>query len=262
METVSGIFESRRAAADVVQQLRAAQIAEDRIVLLTPGTSIEQIEENVPTTDTEQEGMGRAMGGAVGGAMGAAGGATLGAAVASLLVPGVGPILAAGVLAAAVLGVGGAAAGAAAGDALEDAIAPGLAHDELFFYEDALRKGRSVVIAFVDDENVERVKKIFADAGAESIDAARESWWLGLRDAEQEHYRTSGRDFNTDEVSYRRGFQASLSPKCRGRDYKEVAPDLKQFYEESGTDEAFQRGYERGRQYQKRLEMRAAKSSG
>jgi hypothetical protein len=260
MESIAGVFKTRSTAANVVNQLRAAQIVEDRIVLLTPGTTLEDIEETVPNTDTEEEGMGRAMGGTVGGAMGAAGGATLGAAVASLVVPGVGPIIAAGVLGAAILGAGGAIAGAAAGDALEDTIAPGLGHDELFVYEDALRKGRSVVIAFVSDDDAGQVRKIFADANAESIDAARENWWLGLRDAEEEHYKASGKDFNTDEVSYRRGFQAALSTKCRGRDYKEVAPELKQFYEESGTDEAFQRGYERGSKYQQRLETRAARS--
>ena len=262
MESVAGVFESRSAAVEVVKRLKTLEIKEDSVVLLTPGTSIEEIEERVPNTDTEEEGMGGAMGGTVGGALGAAGGATLGAAVASLVVPGVGPIIAAGILGATVLGAGGAVAGAAAGDAMEDAIAPGLGHDELFIYEDALRKGRSVVIVFTDDDNAEKVRQVLANAKAESIDAARENWWLGLRDVEQEHYQTSGRDFNTDEVSYRRGFQAALSAKCRGRDYKEVAPELKQFYEESGTDEAFQRGYERGSQYQKRLESRAAKTSG
>jgi hypothetical protein len=260
MEPVAGIFRSRAAAAEGVRQLRSAGIDDGRVVLLTSGTSVEDIEEAVPSTDTEQEGMGKAMGGTVGAAMGVAGGATLGAAAASLVVPGVGPIIAAGVLAAAVLGTGGAIAGAAAGEALEEGLAPGLAHDELFIYEDALRKGRSVVIAFADDDHTDRIKRVFADANAESIDAAREDWWLGLRDAEQEHYRTHGRDFNSDEVSYRRGFEAALNAKCRGKEYRELAPALKQFYEESGTDEAFQRGYERGLQYQKRLESRAAKT--
>ncbi len=49
-------------------------------------------------------GMGKAMGGAVGGALGAAGGATLGAAATSLLVPGVGPVTAGGIIGAALLG--------------------------------------------------------------------------------------------------------------------------------------------------------------
>ena len=258
MESVAGIFGSRRAAEDVVRELRSTGVGEDRIVLVTPGTSVEEIEHAVPTTDTEQEGMGKAMGGTVGAAMGVAGGATLGAAAASLVVPGVGPIIAAGVLAAALFGTGGAVAGAAAGDALEEDLAPGLGHDELFVYEDALLRGRSVVIAFAEDDAAEHIRKVFAKAQAESIDAAREDWWLGIRDTELEFYGTQGRDFNADEVSYRRGFEAALNARFRGREYKDVAPDLKQFFAESGTDEAFQRGYERGLQYQRRCEAKAA----
>lgn len=258
MEPVAGIFRTRHEAERAVTQLSSIGVNKNKIVFLTRGTSVEELEHVVPTTDTEQEGMGAAMGGTVGGAMGVAGGATLGAGLASLLVPGVGPIIAAGVLAAAVLGIGGAVAGAAAGDALEEELAPGLPHDELFVYEDALRKGRSVVIAFVDEDNGDRIRKLFADTGAESIDAAREDWWIGLRDAEREHYTAQGRDFNADEISYRRGFEAALNSRFRGRDYKDVAPELKQFFAESGTDEAFQRGYERGVQYQRRCEAKAA----
>ena len=39
-------------------------------------------------------------------------------------------------------------AGAVAGGALEDGLAHGLPKDELYLYEDALRKGHSVVFAF------------------------------------------------------------------------------------------------------------------
>ena len=46
-----------------------------------------------------------AMGAAVGGAMGAAGGATLGLAVASLVMPGIGPVIAFGMVGAALLGL-------------------------------------------------------------------------------------------------------------------------------------------------------------
>src|SRR6185295_9429410 len=116
----------------------------------------------------------------VGGALGAAGGATLGLAAASLLLPGVGPILVAGALGAALLGAGGALAGIQAGGAIEDALGNGLPHDELFLYEDALRQGRSVLIVSInDDEQAEKVREAFAQAGAESVDAARENWWLG-----------------------------------------------------------------------------------
>lgn len=254
METIAGIFDSRADAERAVFGLDSAGIAKDRIAFLTPGTSDDRAEAAVPTTDTEQPGMGKAMGGAVGGAMGVAGGATLGAAAASLLVPGVGPVIAAGIVGAAILGVGGAATGAAAGAALEKELAPGLSRDELYLYEDALRQGRSIVIAFAEDEDAEeRVHNVLAQAGAESIDAARESWWLGLRDPEEEHYQAQGGDFRHDEVSYRRGFEASLNPKRRGKSYEETAAELNEAYRESGTDDAFRRGYERGQHYQKTM---------
>jgi len=248
----------------VVIQLRLRQTPEEKIVLLIPGG--DDAEDAVETSDTEQEGMGRAMGGAVGAAMGVAGGASLGAAAASLIVPGVGPVLAAGILAAAVLGVGGAVTGAVVGEALEATIASGLPHDELFIYKDALRKGKSVVIVFTeDDEQADRVRALFAQEGAETIDAAREEWWLGLRDAEKEQYMGRGGDFNSDEVSYRRGFEAALNAKVRGRSYEQAASDLERFYSESGVDAAFRAGYERGLAHMNQLEestTRATKATG
>ena len=71
MSTVAGIFQSRANAERAVANLRSAGIANDYINFLTPGTTDEKVEASVPTTETEQPGMGSAMGGAVGGAMGA-----------------------------------------------------------------------------------------------------------------------------------------------------------------------------------------------
>ena len=70
MSTVAAIFNSRADAERAVEGLRSAGFGEDRISLLTPGTSQEKLDD-VPTTETEQPGMGKALGGAVGGALGA-----------------------------------------------------------------------------------------------------------------------------------------------------------------------------------------------
>ena len=114
MEAISGVFESRKDAERAIDELRKAGIPDNRIGLITPSTNSDELEAGLPVTDTERPGMGKAMGAAVGGAMGAAGGATLGLAAASLAVPGVGPLLAFGMVGAALLGVVGATAGAAA----------------------------------------------------------------------------------------------------------------------------------------------------
>ncbi|HKO96240.1 MAG TPA: hypothetical protein VJU86_04570 [Pyrinomonadaceae bacterium] len=243
METVAGVFRTRAEAEKAVQQIHAQGFSNDRIALLTPGSTQESAEEAVPTSDTESSGMGKAMGGAVGGALGAAGGATLGAAAASLLVPGVGPVMAGAILGAALLGIGGAATGVAAGEAMEDSLVKGLPHDELYLYEDAVEHGRSVVIAFAEtDESRDAAESLLKNAGAESIDAARESWWLGLRDAEEAHYQTTGGNFQADESAYRRGFEAALSQSHSGETEK--------------LDGAFHRGYERGQAYRQSIQGR------
>jgi hypothetical protein len=253
MSTVAGIFNSSADAESAVEALRMAGIGEDRVSLLTPGTSESQLDD-VPTTETEQPGMGKTVGGVVGGALGVAGGGALSAAAASLLIPGVGPVLAAGLVGAALLGAGGAATGMAAGGALEDSMAEGLPHDELFVYEDALRRGRSVVLVVADDEASEGIARdLFKEVGAESVDAARESWWVGLRDAEEAEYTVDGGDFDVDEPVFRRGFEASLHPRARGRTYDEDAERLRECFGAECDESAFRRGYDRGRRYQSEL---------
>ena len=73
-------------------------------------------------------------------------------------------------------GVGGAAAGgAAAGGALEDVLSIGVPKDEIFFYEDALRQGRSVIIGLSErDDQIEAGKSALNRAAAETLDSARE----------------------------------------------------------------------------------------
>src|SRR5688500_19177245 len=115
MEIVTGVFESRGDAERAVNQLRSLGLAQEKLGLITPNSRPETVERSVAITDTEEPGMGRAMGAAVGGAMGAAGGATVGLAAATLAIPGVGAVIAFGMLGAEGLGIVGAASGAAVG---------------------------------------------------------------------------------------------------------------------------------------------------
>ena len=252
METIVSIFHERANAERARLQLHSLGINGDKITTLTPDTTDRQIQASVRTSDSESPGMGGALGGTVGGAVGAATGASLAAAATSLFVPGVGPILAAGVLGAAVLGAGGALAGVVAGEALEHNLATGLPHDELFVYENALRKGHTVLIVNADDGDIaERVRGVLAQTGAESIDAARENWWLGLRNAEQEKYEG---DFERVEFNYRLGFEAALRPWLRGKSLDEATPDLNQLEKNLSSDKVFRCGFERGRAHQRSLE--------
>ena len=246
MLTVVGVFQTPASAYEAVDKLKSIRIKKEKINLLVPGDPEKAVKE-IPTTEAEQPGMGAAVGGVVGGAFGAAAGVSLGGAAASVLLPGVGPIIAVGILGAAILGAISAAGGAAAGDALEKSLDQGLPIDEIYVYEDALRQGRSIVAVLAEnDEQADAAREVLERTGAESIDAAREKWWIGLRDAEQESYTAQGVDFTKDEVNYRRGFEAAQDPRLRGKSYQESDTYLVARYPKVYREESFRRGYERG----------------
>jgi len=124
------------------------------------------------------------MGALLGGSVGFASGSVLLA-----LVPGLGPVTAVGLLGASILAAAGATLGLTAGNKVERAMSDGIPEDEIFVYEDALRKGRSVVIALTDDSrSTAEIREILSRNRAESIDAARKQWWIGLRSAEESRY--------------------------------------------------------------------------
>ena len=244
MEPVVGVFANSSQAQEAAARLRDKGIGQ--VTLLTPGEPKQEIEAAVPTEDMEQPGIGPAIGGMIGGAVGIASGMELGAAAASVIIPGVGPVMAAGFLGAALLGAGGVAAGVAAGHAFETSVTFGLPKDELFLYEDALRQGRSVLIVWTEDQQG-IASEIMKLTGAESLDAAQ--WWLGLRSVEEEHYRSKGGDFSADEQCYRRGFEAALHADFRGKSYNSAYHELRAHYGRECKEPAFQLGYERGSLY-------------
>jgi len=254
MEAISGVFRSRQDAEKAINELRRARIPDDRIGLITPGGDGEEIERGLPVADTEQPGMGRAMGAAVGGAMGAAGGATLGLAVATLAVPGIGPVLAFGMVGAALLGIVGATAGSAVGDKLEEELGEGVPHEDIYLYEDALRHGHSVILVYTENgDESDRTEDVLMNCGAMDLDELRENWWNELREGERAHYHRDGRDFDRDEERYRRGFQSALHPRRRGKAYSEVEDDLRTAHGDDELDTAFRAGYERGQAHHSKV---------
>jgi hypothetical protein len=90
-----------------------------------------------------------------------------------------------------------------------------------------------------------KAREALEQAGAESLDAARDMWWIGLRDAEEEEYTKEGKDFSADEALFRRGFEAALDEGAEGSTSARDAA-LKARYGEASGETAFQRGFERG----------------
>jgi hypothetical protein len=256
MKSVTGVFRSTSEAQHALVEMRALGLPEDRVTLLTPQDAPAHLA-SVPVTTSEQPGMGKAIGALLGGAAGISSGPLIVAA----LIPGVGPITALGLLGGAVLAAAGASVGAVAGGKLENSMTEGLPEDELFVYEDALRQGRSVLMVLAADEaEASRYRELLKAEGAESVDAAREEWWIGLRGAEQEHYSTFSRNLSDDEKFYRLGFESALHARSRCKEYDQVLgemnaaiEDLERQHPGEDVEEPFRRGYERGRDYYQRL---------
>ena len=177
------------------------------------------------------------------------------------LVPGVGPVTAFGLLGAAVLGAAGATIGATAGNQAENSLSEGIPEDEIYVYEDALRRGKTVVIALVDSApSATQVRELLTRDGAESVDAAREQWWIGLRSAEEGRYPTTHRTFSQDEKFFRLGFQCAMHARTRCMEFDQVSAEMDAALEEvksqfpgENVEEPFLHGYRRGREHYQQL---------
>ena len=187
MKATSGIFRWQADAERALQKLPSTGLRRDRMTLLVPGDAGKR-GQRIPVSAAEPPGSGKVLGTVVGSAIGLAAGFWLGASI-GRHVGAEGPMTAIVSWTAGMLALLGGTLGALGGGAIDDASGDGLPADEWFVYEDALRRGRSVVMAFPDDERTaERIRGLLVAAGAESIDEARRRWWIGLRSAEQEQY--------------------------------------------------------------------------
>jgi hypothetical protein len=146
MQSVGRIFASYRDGERAAERLHARGFSADHVTILAPGPNPDV--SAIVTDEGERSGVGATIGGVVGGAAGAAGGMQVVAAMAAGFIPGIGPVIAAGLLGAALVG----ATGAIVGTAMEHAMANGLPKDEWLVYEDALRRGKTVIIALPNDE--------------------------------------------------------------------------------------------------------------
>ena len=145
-EVVVGRFDSREAAQRAIEALTEAGFLADDIgfAMKSDGAPPHEV------TD-----LGAAEGAGGGAATGALTGGLLGgliAAAAALIVPGVGPVLAGGLLASA---LGGAAIGAAAGGVLGALVGLGVPEEEAAVLHEELQAGKAIVTVRTADRAAE-----------------------------------------------------------------------------------------------------------
>jgi hypothetical protein len=111
--------------------------------------------------------------------------------VLALAIPGVGPILAAGPLAA---GLAGAGIGAAAGGLIGYFKDIGISEEEAAMYAEGIRRGGAIVTIQCEDDQADGVTGVLKDSGATDINKHAEEWraagWTGFDASAQPMPRT------------------------------------------------------------------------
>jgi uncharacterized protein (TIGR02271 family) len=104
------------------------------------------------------------------------GGAGLLVGLATLAIPGIGPLVAAGPIATALAGLG---VGAAAGGIIGALANVGVSEEDAHYYAEGVRRGGVLVTVRTDDRDAERAAQIMRDHGAVDIDKRGEEWRKG-----------------------------------------------------------------------------------
>lgn len=175
-QTITRLYDNSIHAEQALQALRNAGLTEDQVSIVANRSS-DPVNNPEAASDAAE---GAATGAGVGGAVGA--GAGLLAGVGLLAIPGIGPVVAAGWLAATALGaVAGAVTGGAAGGLVGSLTSDGMSEDHANVYAEGIRRGGSMVTARVPDDRESEVNRILAtypsvEPAARGAEYRRDGW--------------------------------------------------------------------------------------
>jgi uncharacterized membrane protein len=152
--TILGIFDQQAAAQRAVETLRSSPIKLDDVSIIAQATDSDAATGN---TEDVSAGQGATVGAVWGGLVG----------LAALLIPGVGPFIAFGALGAALAGaVTGAVVGGISAALIDFS---GIPAEDARSYEQQVHAGKTLVAVKVREQDALDVRRILADAGADSI---------------------------------------------------------------------------------------------
>ena len=206
IKTVVGSFDTAGEADRAARDLRQAGFLESDINVVINNAQHGEEESHATDTRTGAATKGAVAGGVVGGV------AAVAASLAGLAIPGIGPILAAGPIVAALAGAG---AGAVAGGLIGALTEAGVDKNQAELYAESVRRGGSLVYLRTDESRAEEASRILRAAGAVDINQRAEEWrssgWTGYDQAakpltydeiqrERERYRSSESDALDDNL--------------------------------------------------------------
>lgn len=175
-KTIVGSFDSFEEAQEVFRDLQQSGFARDDISIIgnnaagTVRATAGDLPPDAPAT-LHDTGSGAATGAAAGGVLGGAAGLVVG--LMGLAIPGVGPIVAAGPLAAALAGAG---VGAVAGGLIGGLTGAGVSEEDANYYAESVRRGGALVTVRADDARADEAARIMRSHGAIDIERRAEQW--------------------------------------------------------------------------------------
>jgi hypothetical protein len=173
-QTISALFDQYSDAAAAVRELEAIGVPHEDISMVA--SDLERRHGDEPSATAADAGAGAGIGAVVGGAGG------LLAGLGMMAIPGVGPVVAAGWLAATAAGAAvGAAAGGAAGGLIGALTEGGVPEQEAHVYAEGIRRGGTLVTARVADSRLAPANEVLrrfnpVDIGARGA-LYREGGW-------------------------------------------------------------------------------------
>lgn len=175
-KTIVGSFDSFEEAQEVFRDLQQSGFSRDDISIIGNNASGKvkstagDLPADAPATLSDT-GSGAATGAAAGGVLGGAAGLVVG--LMGLAIPGIGPIVAAGPLAAALAGAG---VGAVAGGLIGGLTGAGVSEDDANYYAEAVRRGGALVTVRADDARADEAARIMRSHGAVDIERRVGQW--------------------------------------------------------------------------------------
>jgi hypothetical protein len=163
MTTITRTYDDFDDAKDAVNELKAMGVRDSDISLVASKEHDDTVADGVAT------------GAGVGGAVGAATGLLTG--IGLLAIPGVGPVVAAGWLAATAAGAAaGAVAGGAAGGIIDALTSSGVAERDAHAYAESVRRGATLVSVRVAEDKALRAQEILDHHDPIDLDIRRRRW--------------------------------------------------------------------------------------
>jgi hypothetical protein len=204
LNTVVGLFRDPGEAERVIEELRSAGFEDDAINIVANAESC-----SVSAPETESHGTLVGKGVLTGAAVG-------GASLAALAIPGIGPVLALGPVAAGLLGAG---LGGIGGGLLAELKQLGVPEEDAGCLCEAIRRGGTVVAVKATEQDAERAAAILGAHRLVDLDDCREDWaevgWKGF-DPAGEPVSTLATERQT--AAQRRGLPFdpdSINPRAR-----------------------------------------------